>query len=125
MPNPEQLATAVKIGVELLETNAPSVAAKLPGLIELTGRAMPKSVSLLEPETRALIEAAAKHTENPLPAIVMRAAEKSGLPLEINQARIAAVRESLLGGSPTAVDEALSNAFSPRTYAQRHAFYGG
>ena len=125
MPNPEQLATAAKLGVELLETSAPSVAAKLPGLIELTGRVMPKSVSLLEPETRALIEEAAKHTESPLASIVMRAGAKSGVPLEVDPARITAVRESLLGGSPKAVDEALTNAFTPRTYAERHAFYGG
>lgn len=125
MPNPEQLVTAAKIGVEILETNAPNAAAKLPGLIELTGRVMPKSVSLLEPETRVLIEAAAKHTDNPLTSIVTRAAEKSGVPLVVDQARITAVRESLLGGSPKAVDEALTNAFTPRTYSERHSFYGG
>ncbi len=118
MPNPEQLATAARLGVEILETNAPNIAAKLPGLIELTGRVAPKPASLLEPEIRAMIEGSAKHTENPFPSVMLGAAEKSGVPLVVDQARIAAVRESLLGGSPKAIDEALSNAFSPRTYAE-------
>ena len=126
MPNPEQLAAAVKLGAEIVENNAPHVAAKLPGLIELSGKAIPQAASLLEPETRALIALAEKHTAlDPLASVVLGAAEKSGVPLMVDQARIAAVRESLLGGTSASTDTALMNAFAPRTYAERRMFYGG
>ncbi len=125
MPNPEQLIAAAKLGAEIVESNAPHLAAKLPGLIELSGKGLPKTVSMLEPETRALIETAAARTGNPLASIVMSAAEKSGVPLGVDPSRIAAIRESLLGGNPTAIDSTLANVFTPRTYAENRAFYGG
>lgn len=125
MPNPEQLIVAAKIGAEIIESNAPHLAAKLPGLIELSGKALPKAVSLLEPEARTVIETAAKQTGNPLASVVLGAAEKSGVPLAVDPSRIAAVRESLLSGSPKAVDDALTNAFTARTYAEKRLLYGG
>lgn len=125
MPNPEQIIAAARVGAELVESTAPQLAAKLPGLIELCGPAAPKMVSILEPETRALLEGAASETGHLAPSAPMHAAEKSGVPLAVDPGRIAAVRESLLGGSAAEIDKALSSAFTPRTYAERMAFYGG
>jgi|694.fasta_scaffold80331_5 hypothetical protein len=126
MPNPEQVVAAAKLGAEIIEEAAPNVTAKLPGLIELCGKAAPRTTSLVvDAEARALLEGAAKVTGNPFPSVMLQAAEKSGIPMAVDPGRIAAVRESLLGGSPAAIDESLSRAFSPRTYAERMSFYGG
>ncbi|HEY9731648.1 MAG TPA: hypothetical protein V6C89_07035 [Drouetiella sp.] len=126
MPNPEQVVAAAKLGAEIIESTAPNVAAKLPGLIELCGIAAPKSTSLVvDAEARALLEGAAKITGNPFASVMLQAGEKSGIPMAVDPSRIAAVRESLLSGSPAAIDESLTRAFSPQTYAERRAFYGG
>jgi len=123
MPNPEQLITAAKLGAEMVEANAPHLVAKLPGLIELSAKA--HTTSLLEPGNRALLETAAKLSGNDVPSMIMRAAEKTGVPLEVDPSRIAAVRESLIGNNPAAIDASLTNAFTPRTYAENRMFYGG
>lgn len=128
MPNPEEFVVAAKLGAEVIDQAAPQVFAKLPGLVELSGKAgsvAPGFVSMLEPETRALIETAAGRTGNPLGTLLFGAAERTGVPLSVDTGRIAAIRESLIGGQTTEIDSALRSAFTPRTYAEKMAFYGG